>query len=268
MEIEKLYDLTGIPARTRMDAETILFSLELKPNGYATTTAIQMERHFGASRLENAAYMRDLDLAIRLLAETHGLVLQDWSIGGTPEALKFGQKFVVMHAVHYVKDVLAGYDPHDETAKLVAEYVQDVLHRALPAEAIPEKPRFAYRHLPVFDATVLEVFSSFVYKLLKFELKFELHTGGGGPLRGNEPIPKPHIGKMSFTCDRDEGDKKDFMTTWDLVTGEWTRPWLIEDSISLHSRGKLSGLLFRKSKDSPADTLEAEYPFLPWKREQ
>ena len=268
MEIEKLYDLTGIPARTRMDAETILFSLELKPNGYATTTAIQMERHFGASRLENAAYMRDLDLAIRLLAETHGLVLQDWSIGGTPEALKFGQKFVVMHAVHYMKDVLAGYDPHDETAKLVAEYVQDVLHRALPAEAIPEKPRFAYRHLPVYDATVLEVFSSFVYKLLKFELKFELHTGGGGPLRGNEPIPKPHIGKMSFTCDRDEGDKKDFMTTWDLVTGEWTRPWLIEDSISLHSRGKLSGLLFRKSKDSPVDTLEAEYPFLPWKREQ
>jgi hypothetical protein len=266
MEIEKLYDLTGIPARTRMDAETILFSLELKPNGYATTTAIQMERHFGASRLENATYMRDLDLAIRFLAETHGLVLQDWSIGGTPEALKFGQKFVVMHTVHSVKDVLMSCDPHDETAKLAAKYVNDVLGKSLPTEMIPEKPRFAYRHLPVCDVAILDVFCGFTYKLLKFELKFELNTDRGYPSRAGDP--KPHIQKLSFTCDRDEGDEKDFMTTWDLVTGEWTRPWLIEDSISLRPRGKLSGLLFRKSKDSPVDTLEAEYPFLPWKREQ
>ena len=170
MKIEKLYDLTGIPAKTRMDAQTILFSLELKPNGYTTTTAVQAKNHFGALRLKDAVYMQNLDCAIRLLAETHGLVLLDFSIGGTP---------------------------------------------------------------------------------------------GWGSSN-----PKPNIEKLSFTCKRDQGDKKDFSTTWDLATGEWARPWLICDSVDPSLRSVLSGLLFGKFKVSPAGSLETEYPFLPWKREE
>ena len=185
-----------------------------------------------------------------------------------PKALKFGQKFVIMHALHSVKDVLTSCGPHDETAKLAAKCVYDVLRKALPAETIPEKPRFAYRVLPELDATVLEVFCGFAYKLLKFDLAIKLDTGCGRPPGWSAPNSKPHIEKLSFTCERDEGDERDFLTTWDLATGEWTRPWLIADSANQRPRGKLSGLLFQKPKDSPVDSLEVEYPFLPWRRER
>ena len=144
----------------------------------------------------------------------------------------------------------------------------DELWQVQPVEVISKNLRFAYRNLLVFDVTVLEVFCSFTYKLLKFELKIKLDTGWGRPPGWGSPNPKPNIEKLSFTCEREHGDKKDFSTTWDLATGKWAQPWLTRDSVDPSLRSVLSGLLFGKSKVSPAGSLETEYPFLPWKRKE
>lgn len=94
MDSSDYYDLMRIPMRVRRDAEAILLELEGLPDGECATTAQLAAELLGCGDAEDS-YLLDLDRALGLLAENHGLLLDKSHHDGRVEGLPYNLDFRV-----------------------------------------------------------------------------------------------------------------------------------------------------------------------------
>lgn len=220
--------LLNIPMETRMDAEKILFALELEHDGSNTTTRELASSVLGGTHGDDTWYLFDLDTAIRILAENHGLLLDGSHHAGMSEGLPFSLDYYVWHrknaAANGKFDDEAspeGRDWRDEHDEAIANAIAEILSGALPAHIIPSRLRFSYGDAYALDAEILEVSCLFDTAGLSFSLGFELNTGKGGFRSFFEPEPEPSVMGVELSCEsRDEG----FKAAWNPKIGEWDKP--------------------------------------------
>ena len=96
MNSSDYYDLMRIPAQVRRDAEAILFELEGFEDGASATTARLAAELLGRGD-DRDSYLLDLDRALGLLAENHGLLLDKSHHDGMIEGLPHNLDFFVWH---------------------------------------------------------------------------------------------------------------------------------------------------------------------------
>lgn len=227
MNHEDLDALLSIPASTRRDAERILFALESMPDGCSVNTCSLAAEILDCPEDTDAWNMFGLDRAIRLLAETHGLRLDDSYNSGMAEDLPFNLDFCVWHRAHADENskFTTGANPNERNYRyvyddMVANAIGEVLARALPANLVPSMLSFDTCEVPACDAMLLSVSCEFEVRGFGFELEMKLDTGEGRLRCVDDPQPKPSVTSATLTCKGYNDD--DFLAyIWDTDTPEW-----------------------------------------------
>ena len=228
--------LLSIPASTRQDAERILFALESMPDGCSVNTCSLAAEVLDCSENADDWDVFDLDRAIRLLAETHGLRLDDSHHSDMAEDLPFNLDFYVWHRANADENSKfpTGVNPSERDYRyayddMVANAIGEVLARALPANLVPTALSFDACEIPACDAMLLTVNCKFEICGFGFELRMELDTGEGRLRCVDDPEPEPFVTSATLTCEgySDDGDFLAYI--WDTDTPEWCTNYDVEE---------------------------------------
>ena len=228
MNHEDLDALLSIPASTRQDAERILFALESMPDGCSVNTCCLATEILDRPEDADAWDMFGLDRAIRLLAETHGLRINDNRHSSRAENLPFNLDFCVWHRANADENskFSAGANPSERDYRyayedMVANAIGEILARALPANLVPTALSFDSCEVPACDAMLLTVSCEFEICGFGFELGMELDTGEGRLRCVDDPEPEPFVTSATLTCEGHSDDGDFLAYIWDTDTPEW-----------------------------------------------
>lgn len=223
----ELYELLKIARRVRMDAETILFELEERPDGSSATTA-QLAAELLGREDDEDRYLFDLDRALGLLAENHGLLLDKSHHDGLVEGLPYNLDFYVWHRENAEDNGMFSLDP--DTVRLgyryaygdiVAAAIADLLARALPSHLVPTELSYRAEHIPMCDAVILDVWCPLSIGEAELQLSFKLFTGESSWMFPGEPLSEPHAEDVELTCEYCDEDFEDVCMLWDAEKGTW-----------------------------------------------
>lgn len=223
----ELYELLEIARQVRMDAETVLFELEERPDGSRAATA-QLAAELLGREVEEFCYLFDLDRALNLLAENHGLLLDKSHHDGMVEGLPYNLDFYVWHRSNAEENGMFSVDP--DTARLgyryaygdiVAAAIADLLARALPAHLLPTELSYRAERIPMCDAVILDVCCPFIIGDAKLQLSFKLTNVESSQMFLGDPLPEPHAEDVELTCEYCDEDFEDVCMLWDAEKGTW-----------------------------------------------
>lgn len=228
MNHEDLDALLSIPASTRQDAERILFFLESMPDGCSVNIRGLAAEVLDRPEDADAWDMFGLERAIRLLAGTHGLRLDDGHHSGMAADLPFNLDFCVWHRANADEngEFPTGANPSERDYRyayddMVANAIDEVLARALPVNLVPTVLSFDTCEVPACDAMLLNVSCEFEIRGFKFEFEMGLNTGEGGLRCIDDPEPEPFVTNATLTCEGYSDDGNFLAYIWDTDTPEW-----------------------------------------------
>ena len=225
---EDLDALLAMPVSIRRDAEKILFALEDMPDGYNATTSDLARDVLGYPQGTDNAGLFDLDLAIRLLAESHGLKIDGDHHGNIPEGLPFNLDYYVWHKANAAANgkFPTGANPEERDYRyvhddIVADAIAEILTKALPAYAVPTELRFDARDVCACDAEILTVGCDFSIGVFDFEMSMQFFTGGGTMIYPGCPIPEPRVTSAEISCEGSDDEGRSLAYEWTYDKPEW-----------------------------------------------
>ena len=127
----------------------------------------------------NCDSLFDLERTVHLLAETHGLKLEDDRHFGMVEGLPVNRNYRYAYG----------------------DIVGKVLAKALSAHLVPAMPSFDARNIPACGAILLAVSCEFEICGFGFVHDMDFHIGQGGLCRIGDPEPEPSVVSAALTCE-------------------------------------------------------------------